>query len=291
MDILILLSFFGSVAATCYMSNGTAQSDAFKPCQSFHGSYCCELNVNVTVNNVTQVEDACLDNGLCKMVEDKTGIISYWREGCSDPSWPSDWCLTGVCGNGVDNNYNNDAAMTPCDGTASSKTWCCGHNNTACCGKGLPDEYTISPTIAGLAAYRTSQTQSTVTTSSTTSQSSTPNFQSATPASSSTIPPSKGVSGGAKAGIGIGVGLGLIALVSVAVLLIFMRKRRAQKSQATSSDTAEHSEHAYMWDPQPGTGPAELQTSYTDGPAEMEAYKIPCELEGATIAEKDGSRE
>ena len=36
--------------------------------------------------------------------------------------------------------------MTPCDGTPTSKTWCCGRQNTTCCGGGDDKAIILAPT-------------------------------------------------------------------------------------------------------------------------------------------------
>lgn len=84
--------------------------------------------------------------------------------------------------------------MTPCDGTATSTKWCCGKQNTTCCGIG---QEIILPAVLG------------ATTS--------------TPAST----PSSTLSTGSKAGIGVGC----TALAVIVVGAIFYYNKRRKRSQ------------------------------------------------------------
>jgi hypothetical protein len=112
--------------------------------------------------------------------------------------------------------------MTSCNGRADSDDWCCGVNNTACCGSGvgivkLPQKFlgiqTQSSSIVTSVSPSSSRTQST-STSPTSSVSS-----SNSPSSSSSS-----LSGGAIAGITVGA-VALIFLLTIAVLIYIRRKR------------------------------------------------------------------
>lgn len=86
-------------SAACYMPNETAQISDYSPCYAFHSddSFCCANHKTITTG-YPNLHDNCLPNGLCQWIYQ--GQTQYWREGCSNASWPSEWCLTGICGDG-----------------------------------------------------------------------------------------------------------------------------------------------------------------------------------------------
>ncbi|KAF2152072.1 hypothetical protein K461DRAFT_294924 [Myriangium duriaei CBS 260.36] len=284
--IVALLASFSSVrAGSCSMPNGNSQPNDYNPCYPFHtgGSFCCDTQPS---GNGTG-HDTCLSNGLCKWTEN--GDVSWWREGCSNSSWPSDWCLRDVCGKGDQLTINGNAELTPCDGTATSTSWCCGHNNTACCGKGGPEEVILSATLAGLAAWQASSTASASSATSTPSSSaSTTPPPSSTPSDSAKS--SKGLSTGAKAGIGIGAAVGGLALIgTLAFILVVLRRKKANASASTQSyhemDNPESTYDLYRASSAKDS-PSELQTPRENARVEMDGASHPFELEGARAAEK-----
>ncbi|KAI9367466.1 hypothetical protein BJX61DRAFT_304092 [Aspergillus egyptiacus] len=115
--------------------------------------------------------------------------------------------------------------MTPCDGTARSKYWCCGDNNNACCG--TPAAVTIPAQFA-----RESPTPTPSPSNNATTPSSTP---SSTPSPNDD---SSSLSAGAKAGVGVGVGVGSIAIIGCLVFY-FLRRRRGRRSTRTMAAPAE----------------------------------------------------
>ncbi|KAF2148776.1 hypothetical protein K461DRAFT_282237 [Myriangium duriaei CBS 260.36] len=229
---LALSLALSGVSGQCYSPQGTKMLTDFNPCyNSGTPSFCCATQKTIIDHNSTE-HDKCLPNGLCQSVE-HDGSTGYWRVGCSDPSWPSAYCLS-IFMNTNQEDSNKVAALTPCDNTATSKTWCHGHLNTSCCGKGAPDEVTIAPTLAGFAAATSSPTSSTSTSSSIIS-STTPSDVPATTTGANTtgaaLGSSPSLSSGAKVGIGVGVGLGVAALlISLATLILIMRKKRATRT-------------------------------------------------------------
>lgn len=78
--------------------------------------------------------------------------------------------------------------MTPCDGTPTSETWCCGVGNTTCCNS--DSAINIPAQFGKQAASATTDV---------------PTATNTNPPSSSS---SNGLSDGAKAGIGVGVARG-----------------------------------------------------------------------------------
>lgn len=129
--------------------------------------------------------------------------------------------------------------MTPCDGTATSETWCCG-GNTKCCGKA--GEIKIAATLGASPSSSSSSSSSSSTSSSSAASStsssapsvestatSTPTSTSSSSPSSSAEPsPATGLSGGAKAGVAIGAIAGVGAILAAGFLLV--RRRKQQKA-------------------------------------------------------------
>jgi hypothetical protein len=104
---LLLLSFLYPmlsvrvVSATCYDINFNLNThpDA-QPCNNIVGriSMCCDTNRSTS--DLPYTPDSCLPNGLCKNVYTNSAngrSTKYWREGCSDMGWNSQYCLKGIC--------------------------------------------------------------------------------------------------------------------------------------------------------------------------------------------------
>ncbi len=54
------------------------------------------------INRSANLRDTCLSNGLCQnpcSADGDCGLGAgrFWREGCSDPTWKSPFCLKDVC--------------------------------------------------------------------------------------------------------------------------------------------------------------------------------------------------
>ncbi|KAF2155241.1 hypothetical protein K461DRAFT_266539 [Myriangium duriaei CBS 260.36] len=284
-------------AAVCYRPNGTIQVSDYNPCYaSLPNSFCCATQKGVTEGDPTD-HDNCLPNGLCQYIGGTTDrVYEYWREGCTNSSWPSEWCLTGVCTSENLDYTEGNYQLTPCDNTPASRTWCCGQNNTACCGKGAPNEITLAPTLKGYAALST--TLSSSATSSTVPASSSSLAGSAS--ASSTPVGTNGPSGSSKIGIGVGVGVGVVALIIFSATLFLLYRRRREKRLVDESVNLP----AYRYDAKhdtPGgsrdvnglseleTGPererAELQTPFLG--TEMDAQSPPVELEAAVPTKQE----
>ncbi|OJJ47921.1 hypothetical protein ASPZODRAFT_131530 [Penicilliopsis zonata CBS 506.65] len=106
--------------------------------------------------------------------------------------------------------------MTPCDGKEDSTEWCCGFNNTACCGTSAAITLTAlggGSTASAMKAMSSTASSLTASTSSTASSHS-----------------SSSLSTGAKAGIGVGVGLGGLSLLSLLAFLFHQRRKPLQAS-------------------------------------------------------------
>ncbi|THW47150.1 hypothetical protein D6C77_09250 [Aureobasidium pullulans] len=222
-----------STASTCYKLNGDAAYKDFTPCNQFSGatSYCCGANRQNT--NATYTNDICLTNGLCLAIAEIDGIeeYNYFRESCSSASWPTSECLRSVCTMPDQNDVNGNAIMTPCEDSKYSDTWCCGKNNTDCCGTNAA--ITLAVTLGATASLTTSVSFASSTASASTTSSNAATSPSLVSMSSSTPPPSSsntnsGLSTGAQAGIGVGVAIGVFALLSIAFW--FLRRRRAAHS-------------------------------------------------------------
>jgi hypothetical protein len=99
---LLLSAPVASAACWDIYSNINTHSDA-QPCNNIDGtvvpSMCCDTNRSAAYLPITP--DTCLLNGLCKNVQTDTAtnqqVTQYWREGCSDSGWSSQYCLKGVC--------------------------------------------------------------------------------------------------------------------------------------------------------------------------------------------------
>ncbi|KAF4166656.1 hypothetical protein CNMCM6936_006363 [Aspergillus lentulus] len=128
------------VFSTCYYPNGTAD-DNYQQCNRVQGvnGMCCALdrpNSPGGPDSKGYTADICLENGLCQNIVQKmsTGqmIYTYWRTLCTSTDWSTNGCLN-VCTQG-EVYPGHTVPLTPCENSPGSRTWCCGQNNTACCG-------------------------------------------------------------------------------------------------------------------------------------------------------------
>ncbi|KAL2828182.1 hypothetical protein BDW59DRAFT_159775 [Aspergillus cavernicola] len=210
-------------AVTCYRPNGVSSThNDSKTCQSLNGaaSMCCGES------------DTCLENGICK-VSAVSGVqgsnATYWRDTCSVSTWPEVGCLK-VCASG--DLEGDNSRITPCDGTDTSETWCCG-TDTSCCG--TDDEIHV-PSDIYTSSTSTPTSTSTSTSTSTTQTSADSSTSTPTSAPESESEQSDTLSDSAKAGVGVGVAVGAVAIVaSVVFFLLRRRKTKAAAGAAMSS--------------------------------------------------------
>ncbi|RHZ54423.1 hypothetical protein CDV55_101243 [Aspergillus turcosus] len=241
---LISLSLFSflaisPVSSTCYYPNGTAD-DNYQPCNRVQGvnGMCCALdrpNLPGGPDSKGYTADICLENGLCQNIVQRTStgqmVYTYWRTLCTSTDWSTNGCLNVCTQGGVYPGHT--VPLTPCENTSESSTWCCGQNNTACCG--TSEAIILAPTMAvGLLASTASSTSTSVSTvsssgsASATTAGSIPSSSTAASASQASQPRNASLSTGATVGIGIGVGVGSVAVFgALAVLLIRWRRRVA----------------------------------------------------------------
>ncbi|EAW22134.1 uncharacterized protein NFIA_008110 [Aspergillus fischeri NRRL 181] len=235
---LVFLSLFSlaisPVSSTCYYPNGTAD-DHYQPCSRVQGvnGMCCALDRTNSPGGPDSkgfTADICLENGLCQNIVQKvsTGqmVYTYWRTLCTSADWSTNGCLNVCTGGEVYPGHT--VPLTPCENTPESKTWCCGQNNTACCG--TSEAITLAPTLAvGLVASTStaaSTSVSTVSPSSSSSATTAASVPSTAISASASQPRDSSLSTGAKVGIGIGVGVGSVAVFgALAVLLVRWRRR------------------------------------------------------------------
>ena len=102
--VTLFLSIWTSLtAAACYSRNGTLiTSKAYQPCSkdTTRDSVCCGIN-HSGAGDTGVANDICETNGLCQNWEGKVGNEQpdkiWWRQGCTDPTWESPYCLKDVC--------------------------------------------------------------------------------------------------------------------------------------------------------------------------------------------------
>ncbi|GIK05002.1 hypothetical protein Aspvir_009101 [Aspergillus viridinutans] len=225
------------VSSTCYYPNGTAD-DNYQPCNRVQGvnGMCCSLdrpNSPGGPDSKGYTADFCLENGLCQNIVQKmsTGqmVYTYWRTLCTSTDWSTNGCLN-VCTQG-EFYPGHTFPLTPCENTPDSRTWCCGQNNTACCG--TSEAIILAQTLAvGLLASTSTAVSTSVSTTSSRSPSAT--TAASIPSTSTPVsapqPRDSSLSTGAKVGIGIGVGVGSVAVFgALAVLLVGWRRRVASR--------------------------------------------------------------
>ncbi|KAF1994969.1 hypothetical protein P154DRAFT_612408 [Amniculicola lignicola CBS 123094] len=238
----------------CYAPNGTAQvnDEGAKPCSSdptnpLH-TICCHTNWKNPPGadlKYGSTQDECLPNGLCQNRgfsteegKEQEPYIRYYRVYCTNQDWDTGECLD-VCS--TDGNAGVTAQITPCDGTNSSTTWCCG-NTTACCTPSFnPDAIGINRVFRGVTNLTISSSSSFVASQSSTSTSSSiyssTSTPSSTPFSSSTPTPtpanekSTKLSGGAIGGISIAVIAGAAVMFGLGFFLARRKSTLAQKGE------------------------------------------------------------
>ena len=182
------------------------------------------------------VQDICTTNGLCQnywTYYSGRRLLTYWRGGCSDPTWNSPFCLKGVC---VDDNVSHLFAAITLElmltqqhrdwsqtvQNCTDGTWCCRADEAAsCCSNNAVTKFRLAATNG----VPLPSTVSTTTLS--------PSTSTAEPSPSSTqVEPSTGLGTGAKAGIGTNVALGFVALITI-VVIMWRRKRIRSSSVDT----------------------------------------------------------
>jgi hypothetical protein len=139
-----------------------------------------------------------------------------------------------VCSTG---NEELTAKITPCDGTKNSTKWCCGASTDCCSGDSDVKPVELAQILGAVSSSVVSVGASTTTSTavSTTSQGSASGAPTAVTTESSG---SKGLSGGAIAGIVIGALAGLVLIIAA----LFFARRVSQKKQAgyAAPPSAEH---------------------------------------------------
>ncbi|KAF1966362.1 hypothetical protein BU23DRAFT_326744 [Bimuria novae-zelandiae CBS 107.79] len=228
----------------CYWRNGTADPDfAYKACDTDPlkplSKICCNSD-----------HDECLPNGLYQNVETHV----YWRETCTNKTWELGGCLE-LCSREISQS-KSDVVVTPCDGTSSSQTWCCG-TTTDCCEEGseLP-RYSVARRFGD-------PTSILVTSSSFVSSAAVspgPSGTSDTSAKNKT----ELLSRGTKAGTGVDAGLGAVVLFAAGIMTAKVAHRRKRRSELSS------------WRFEYCLAPVELESKL------CEVSEIPVESEGTS---------
>jgi hypothetical protein len=93
-SLISLLSKSLFVNATCYVSDGNHanQSVIYTACnQDTPYSMCYRSQAT---SDGSTADYTCLPSGLS--VNNRYGHDQYWRQGCTDPTWQSDYCLKSV---------------------------------------------------------------------------------------------------------------------------------------------------------------------------------------------------
>jgi hypothetical protein len=178
------------------------------------------------------------------------------------------------------------AVVSPCDGTNSSLSWCCGNKADCCARDSTKPRYKIAKIFGQAVLADNSSTPTPFVSSSSISSSTTPASAAATSTPSSTAAAaanasSSGLSTGAKAGIGVGAAFGVIALIAVGVLI---GRRSHNKKQAVPA--REHEDPF----PKPGTMyPMQQNGPHPNGYnyqySVLQATSGPGELSGTPLSE------
>jgi hypothetical protein len=184
------------------------------------------------------------------------------------------------------------AVVSPCDGTNSSLSWCCGNKADCCARDSTKPRYKIAK-IFGQAVVADNSTSTSVVTSSSISSSTTTASAAATSKPSSTAAAaanaaSSGLSTGAKAGIGVGAAIGVIALIAVGVL-IGRRSHNKNQPVPPHEHTGYNGHHDEPF-PKPGTMYPMRQSGphpngYNYQYSELQATSKPGELGGTPLSE------
>ncbi|CRG89648.1 hypothetical protein PISL3812_06687 [Talaromyces islandicus] len=258
-------------AAVCYYPNGYSEpSTEYEPCNQYSGarSMCCGVNRSNPSGGSREngsTADTCLRNGLCEnrwqdTYDNGTTFVNtaYFRDQCTSTNWEDD-CLN-ICTEQMDPQNGSsslDVVVTPCDGTSSSETWCCGATTDCCDTSPITIAQIFNPGTTSTTSASTATATSTQQHTHTSTATSTPSPSESSPSSSSS-----GLSTGAKAGVGVGVAVGVIALFAVG--FIFLRRRKSASS-----------DYVQAWSPQ--------QLSEYQQPQQQQAYSTP---EPAYVQEK-----
>lgn len=300
---------FDPDAPPCFFPNGTALPTTgffgiIKPCAQSHlSSICCALNRDVPPGaNITDFKgwaaDECLPNGLCHNyhVKGQKKEQTFWLEYCTEKDLGSPRCLD-ICRH--TRNADGGSVMTPCDGTATSRRWCCG-SSKKCCTNDVDVVILDARFTGGLLEEGATKTSST-SSSSQTATSSAPESSItsaasgtsslATAASAATSSPSQsftpsrqnqdeGLSTGAKTGIGLGVALGVIAVLCLALFILRRKHKKIPSGYAQDLKNKEIYEH--RWAPPPTELPTEGMVQELPSP--------PVELPGHEVGAKRESR-
>ncbi|KAF2864942.1 hypothetical protein BDV95DRAFT_613096 [Massariosphaeria phaeospora] len=222
--VILLSSLLASCRADCYWRNGTKNpSSSYKP---------CSRDSSDPLSKICCADwDSCLPNGICKGVSNEESKDVYWRESCTESDWGAGGCQE-LCSN-ESSQIGTDIVVTPCDGSGSSTTWCCG-DGADCCSPGSSNpRYTIAAIFGNAVPTPSASSSSSAPSASTQTRASTTESPSST---TSTAPPpasaNSGLSTGAKAGIGVGAALGAIALIGLG---IFVAKALHWKKKSSTS--------------------------------------------------------
>ncbi|KAF2204695.1 hypothetical protein GQ43DRAFT_477976 [Delitschia confertaspora ATCC 74209] len=234
--LLFAFPFFLPVASDCFFPNGQLQTNlGFAPCSNTPSdplsSICCGVNrTNAFGGDPSKgtPRDKCLPNGIC-VYQASGSLPQYNRAYCTETNWKAGKCLD-VCTYNLDHDY---AQLTPCDGTESSLTWCCG-NTTECCNvkdpkPGVPLPVTIARTF-GLSTTSSSTMGVMSATPSNTPQA-TPE---PTPQLSSHAGTSTSLSTGAKAGLGVSSAVAALALLALG-FFIFRTLQAKKKTKVVDA--------------------------------------------------------
>ncbi|KAI4229226.1 MAG: hypothetical protein LQ349_006423 [Xanthoria aureola] len=193
------------------------------------------------------------------------------RQYCTDPTWTTDQC-SRLCPE-----FNEaGTVLTTCD----DGSYCCGSRADDCCDAGRG--YKINPSNGEIVIQsKTTSTSSSSSTSSTAAPATTSSTATAATAGAaqtgtngalpSPIPPSSGLSGGAKAGIAIGAVAGVAIIAGLAFLLY--RERRKRKALAESEKQPPRNNNGYGYGNIGGANMSQPQQQPMGPPTELGAYE------------------